>query len=128
MSDAPDKKDAKKAKKDKKAEAPSDVVSVAAHPRARASIRRTRARTALFAFVVVLLLSYKGGVPGQEAVVRALIAGLVGNLIGWACALGLWRQIVVQEVRVLEDARRERARARAEELAAAEAAAAPAAA
>jgi hypothetical protein len=127
MSDKPDKKP-KKDKKAKKADAPSDVVTVAAHPRAKASIRRTRARTALFAFAVVLFLSYKGGVPGQEAVLRALIAGLVGNLIGWACALALWRQIVVQEVRGLEEQRRERARVRAEELAAAEAAEAAAAA
>jgi len=127
MSDEPDKKP-KKAKKAKKADAPSDAVTVAAHPRAKTSIRRTRARTALFAFVVVLFLSYKGGVPGQEAVVRALLAGLVGNLIGWACALALWRQIVVQEVRNVEEGRRERARARAEELAAAQAAEAPAAA
>jgi hypothetical protein len=127
MSGDADKKP-KKAKKSKKADAPSDVVTVAAHPRAKASIRRTRARTGLFAFALVLFLSYQGGVPGQEAVLRALIAGLVGNVIGWGCALALWRQIVVQEVRVVEEARRERARARAEELAAAEAAEAPAAA
>jgi hypothetical protein len=116
-------------KKDKKGESSDGtavVVSVANHPRAKGSIRRARARTALFAFMVVLFLSYKGGVPGQEAVVRAVIAGLVGNLIGWGCALALWRQIIVQEVRVIEDARRERARARAEELAAAAAAEAPA--
>jgi hypothetical protein len=116
MSDKPD----KKAKKAKKADAPSDVVTVADHPRAKASIRRTRARTALFAFVLVLFLSYKGGVPGQEAVMRAVLAGIAGNLIAWACALALWRQIVVQEVRSVEQARRERARARAEALAAAE--------
>lgn len=113
MSDTPDKK-AKKAKKSKKADAPSDVVTVSAHPRAKTSIRRTRARVALFAFALVLFLSLQGGVPGQEAALRALLAGLVGNLIGWACALALWRQIVVQEVRLAEEARRERARARAE--------------
>jgi len=106
-------------KKDKKADAPSEVVAVANHPRAKASIRRIRARTALFAFVLVLFLSYKGGVPGQEAALRALLAGIVGNLIGWACALALWRQIVVQEVRLAEQARRERARERAEAAAAA---------
>ena len=46
-------------------------------------------------------------------------AGLVGNLIGWACALAIWRQIVVQEVRSVAEARREQARARAEAMAAA---------
>ena len=125
MSDKPDKKE-KQDKKKKGADAASDagVVSIAAHPRAKASIRRTRARTALFAFALVLFLSYQGGVPGQEAVMRAVLAGLVGNLIGWACALGLWRQIVVQDVRLVEEARRERVRARAEAAAAADAAAA----
>jgi hypothetical protein len=97
------------------------AVSVAAHPRAKASIRRTRARTALFAFAVVLFLSLSGGVTGQEAALRALLAGLAGNLAGWACALAIWRQIVVQEVRLLEESRREQARARAEAAAAAHA-------
>jgi len=123
MSVEPDKKPKKDKKKGKKADASSDVVTVAAHPRARTSIRRTRARTALFAFVLVLFLSYQGGVPGQEAALRALLAGLVGNLIGWGCALALWRQIVIQEVRLAEEARRARARERAERAEAAAAAA-----
>jgi hypothetical protein len=107
-------------KKDKAAKAPEDAsaISVAAHPRARASIRKIRGRTALAAFALVLFLSLNGGVTGQEAVVRALIAGVAGNLVGWACALAVWRQIVVQEVRLVAEARRERARAQAEALAA----------
>jgi hypothetical protein len=95
------------------------TVSVAAHPRAKASVRRARARTALAAFVIVLLMSLHAGVPGQEAVLRAVLGGLVGNLVGWFCALAVWRAIVVQEVRLVEDARRARARARAEAAAAA---------
>jgi hypothetical protein len=118
MSDKPDKKDKKK-KKGAAAAPDASVVSVAAHPRARASIRRTRARTALAAFVIVLLFSHSAGVTDQEAVMRAVVAGLVGNLIGWACALAVWRQIVVQEVRSAAEARRELARARAEAMAAA---------
>jgi type VI protein secretion system component VasK len=90
------------------------AVSVAAHPRARASIRRTRARTALVAFAIVLYLSLSSGVPGEEAALRALIAGLVGNLMGWACALIVWRALVLAEIKVVGDARRERQRAGAE--------------
>jgi uncharacterized membrane protein YccC len=103
-------------KKKKNAEAPeaTGVISVAAHPRARASIRRTRARTALAAFAIVLFLCLNAGVPGQEAALRALIAGLVGNLVGWACALAVWRSLVMAEVKVAGDALRERRRARAE--------------
>jgi hypothetical protein len=118
-------------KKDKKSEAPEavDTVSIAAHPRARAAIRRTRAWTGLAAFGIVLFLSMSAGVTGQEAAMRALVAGLVGNLLGWACALAVWRQLVVAELRVIESARAEKRREAAEARAAeAEAKAAAAAA
>ena len=98
------------------------TVSVAAHPRARASIRRIRGWTAIGAFAIVLLLTMNAGVPGEEAALRSLIAGLVGNLVGWACALAVWRQLVLAELRIAEDRHNERKRERAE--AAAEAAAA----
>lgn len=108
------------------AEAPSLVVSVAAHPRARASVRRTRARTGLAAFFIVGLLCLKAGVPGQEAALRALIAGIVGNLVGWACALAVWRALVMAELKAATEAYNHRVRAANEaaaERAAAEAAA-----
>ena len=69
------------------------AISIPAHPRAQRSIRRIRARTAIAAFVLVLILSHRSGVPNQEAVMRALLAGLIGNLAGWACALAVWRQL-----------------------------------
>ena len=106
--------------------APATAISVGAHPRARASIRRIRARTALVAFAIVLFLCLNAGVPGQEAALRALVAGLVGNLVGWACALAVWRALVMAELKVATEAYNERMRARAEaaaERAAAEAAA-----
>jgi hypothetical protein len=114
-----DKKDKKKKKDKGEAAKAVQAISVAAHPRAKASIRRTRARVALATFGLVLFLSLNAGVTGQEAAMRALVGGLVGNLAGWACALAVWRAIVVQEVRSVEDARRARARARAEAAAAA---------
>src|SRR5919109_1718822 len=98
-------------------------VSVAAHPRAKASIRRIRARTGLAAFALVLFLSLSSDVSGQEAAVRALIAGIVANLAAWACALAVWRQLVIAEMRVVAEARRERLRQRAEAAAEANAAA-----
>jgi uncharacterized membrane protein YccC len=102
-------------KKAKDAEAPDGkTISVAAHPRARASIRRTRARTALAAFAIVLFLSLNSGVPGEEAALRALIAGLVGNLVGWACALAVWRSLVMAELKVAADRQRARVERAAE--------------
>jgi uncharacterized membrane protein YccC len=90
------------------------VISVGAHPRARASIRRTRAWTALAAFGIVLFLSLNAGVPGEEAALRALLAGLVGNLVGWACALAVWRSLVMAELKVATDAYHARTKAAAE--------------
>jgi hypothetical protein len=98
---------------DVEVEAPA-AVSVAAHPRARASIRRVRGWSAFAAFGLVLWLSLGSHVPAQEAVVRAIAAGLVANLAAWACAVAVWRQLVVAELRVAEEARRGRRRARAE--------------
>jgi len=123
MSDKKDKKDKKKKGADEPA---TKVVSIAAHPRAKTAIRRARARTALAAFALVLLFSLHAGVPGQDAAMRAVLAGLVGNLIGWACALAVWRQIVLQEIRMVNEARLERARSRARAVADAQAAVADA--
>ena len=107
-------------KKNKGAKAPADAaktISVAAHPRARQSIRRTRAWVALGAFGLVLFLSLSSGVPGQEAALRALIAGLIGNLAGYACALAVWRALIMAELKVAGDRHRERREAALERAA-----------
>jgi hypothetical protein len=98
-------------------------VSIASHPRARAWIGRARARVALVAFGLVLVQALHAGVPAQEAVVRALVAGIAGNLAAWAVGLLLWKQIVLAEVRSAYVKREERRRAAAERRAAAAAAA-----
>ena len=107
----------KKQKKKKKGGAPESagtVISVGAHPRARASVRRIRARTALAAFGIVLFICLSGSVPPQEAFLRALVAGLVGNLVGWACALAVWRSLIMAELKVATDAHHARVKAAAE--------------
>jgi hypothetical protein len=107
----------KKQKKKKKGGAPEaagTAISVSAHPRAKASVRRIRARTALAAFAIVLFICLNGSVPPQEAFLRALLAGLVGNLVGWACALAVWRSLIMAELKVATDAHQARMKARAE--------------
>jgi hypothetical protein len=86
------------------------TVSLAAHPRAKAGIRRARTRAALIAFTLVLVLNLAGGQTAFDATWRALIAGVVVNVIAWRCAIIVWRHIVIAEVRQLAEARAERIR------------------
>jgi Zn-dependent protease with chaperone function len=92
-----------------------EAVSVGNHPRARASIRRTRTGAALIAFVIVLLLGLSAGQTPFDAIWRALVAGIAVNLIAWRLSLYVWRQIVISEVRAAEEERAERQRVRREE-------------
>ena len=97
-----------KDKKGKKAAAPADQVqpSVSAHPRARRSINRAKAWGGLATFALVVLLSYRAGVPPFEIGVRALVAGIAGYLVTWFAAVALWQRLVVQELKEQTDRRR----------------------
>jgi hypothetical protein len=110
VSDKKDKdKKAKGDKKDKKAKkaAPDGAMSVAAHPRAAAQVRMAKGWGGLAAFLVTAYLSYAHGIAPAIAGERALIAGVAGYLVAWACVVMVWRQLMVAELR----ARVERARA-----------------
>ena len=114
MSD--DKKD-KKEKKDKGDDGDASTVSIAAHPRAKAGIRRARTRAAFGAFMLVLALNLVGDQDLFDALWRALLAGIVVNVIVWRCAIVVWRHIIVSELRAGGGApRRARARAAASAL------------
>jgi hypothetical protein len=99
-----------KKKAGKTADPAGVTVSIAAHPRAKAGIRRARTRAALIAFALVLVLNLAGHQTAFDATWRALIAGIVVNVIAWRCALVVWRHIVISEVRQLEEARAEKIR------------------
>ena len=91
----------KKARKGKgSAEAAGDelAIRVGAHPRARRSIRRTRAQAGIAGFAIVLLLAMNAGVPTFEALLRALAGGLLLHFGTWACAIALWRRLIVVEL------------------------------
>jgi hypothetical protein len=109
-----DEKPDKKAKKGK--DGGSITVSIAQHPRAKASIRRTRTRAAFGAFVIVLVLNLLGNQDAFDAIWRALLAGIVVNVIAWRCAIVVWRHIVVTELRQEEERRAERVREQREKL------------
>ena len=92
------------------------TVSIGNHPRAKASIRRARTTAALIAFAVVLLFGLNGGQTAFDATWRALLAGLVVNIVVWRLAIAWWRQIIINEIRTATEKRAERRKA-ARELA-----------
>jgi hypothetical protein len=101
--------------KSEKGDKPELVVSIAAHPRAKAGIRRARTRAALIVFALVLALNLIGDQTLFDAVWRALLAGIVANVVVWRFAIVVWRHIVISEVRQLEEERVEQIKAQQEE-------------
>jgi hypothetical protein len=101
--------------KPEKGDKPELVVSIAHHPRAKAGIRRARTRGALIVFALVLALNLVGDQQLFDAVWRALLAGIVANVVVWRFAIVIWRHIVISEVRQLEDERIEKIKAQQEE-------------
>ena len=104
------KKDAEKAQ-DGATETPAvPTASIAGHPRAKAAIRRARSRAAFIVFALVLLFGHHAGLTWFDATWRALIAGIAANVVAWRCALFVWRQLIVAELRQAEEVYAERRR------------------
>jgi len=114
MSDKSGKKD-KKAK-GKKGDKPEVLVTLSQHPRAKAGIRRARTRAAFLSFVLVLVLNLVGDQDPFDAVWRALLAGIVVNVVVWRCAIIAWRHIVLHELKQVEEHRLEQRRLQQERL------------
>jgi hypothetical protein len=101
-----EKKDKKK-KKDKdgasgaatKASEGSIAPSVANHPRASYQVRRAKGWGGIAGFAIAGYLSYKAGVPTFDVGLRALVAGIVGYMLAWMCAVTVWRHLVLAELR-----------------------------
>jgi hypothetical protein len=103
----PDKTDAKKGKADKgkgkkgkkgKGGA-ADGISVAGHPRAAGHVKRAKGWGGLLGFAIAAYLSHKAGVPAVQVGVRALMAGVAGYMLAWACAVSVWRHLLLAELR-----------------------------
>jgi hypothetical protein len=91
----------KKKGKDKKAkgkDASSDVLRVAGHPRAARSVRTTKGWGGLIAFVLTFWLSWNLGVPFYWSALRAVLAGAIGYLVAWGCAVTVWRHVLLAQV------------------------------
>ncbi len=101
-----EKKDKKKKDKDgtsgaatKDAGAGSVAPSVANHPRARYQVRRAKGWGGIAGFAIAAYLGYKAGVPTFDVGLRALVAGIVGYMLAWMCAVTVWRHLVLAELR-----------------------------
>lgn len=110
-----DKSDAKKGKDDAKkgkdkskgdkkrgkkgTAAASTAISVAAHPRAAAAVKRAKGFGGVGGFALAAYLSHKAGVPAAQVGARALAVGIAGYLVAWACAVTIWRHLVMAEFR-----------------------------
>jgi hypothetical protein len=73
--------------------------SVANHPRARYQVRRAKGWGGIAGFLIAGYLSYKAGVPTFDVGLRALVFGIVGYMLSWMCAVTVWRQLVLAELR-----------------------------
>lgn len=79
--------------------------SVANHPRAGAQVARAKAWGGLGGFVLVAVLSLRAGVPTPDALLRALLGGIVAYVAAWACAVAVWRHLVIAELRAVRSHR-----------------------
>jgi hypothetical protein len=96
----------KQDKKKKKGKGSGDAAggpSVAAHPRASYQVRRAKGWGGIAGFALAGYFSYKAGVPTFDLGLRALIAGIVGYMLAWACAVTVWRHLVLAELRAAVD-------------------------
>jgi hypothetical protein len=108
----------RKRDKGKRNGATADAVSVVAHPRARRSIRRLRARAGLIGLVAVTGLSLRAGVPPFDAVLRGLAGGVAAHFVAWGAGVVAWRHLVMAELAAHRAAQEARLREAAEQRAA----------
>lgn len=94
----------KKGKKDKKGKgAAASGPSVAGHPRASYQVRRAKGWGGIAGFAIAAYVSHKAGVPTFDVGLRAIVAGMVGYMLAWACAVTVWRHLVLAELRAAHE-------------------------
>jgi hypothetical protein len=95
-----------KKEKGKKGKGKNDATagpSVAAHPRASYQVRRAKGWGGIAGFAIAAYLSHQAGVPTFDLLLRALVAGIVGYMLAWGCAVTVWRHLVLAELRAIAD-------------------------
>jgi hypothetical protein len=93
-----------KKKKGKKGKGKSSAgLSIAGHPRAGTHVRLAKGWGGIVAFLVTAYLSLTAGVTPDQAALRAIGAGIGGYVLGWACAVTVWRHLLIAELRALAE-------------------------
>ncbi|HVW90733.1 MAG TPA: hypothetical protein VHC01_14810 [Gaiellaceae bacterium] len=72
-------------------------ISLGEHPHAGGSIRRVKAWAGLAGFLVAALAGYGTGLPTSTLLLRALLFGIVGNCVGWAVSVAVWRRVLAAQ-------------------------------
>lgn len=78
------------------------------HPRARAGIRRAKGAAGLVVFLLTGLLALRAGLPGPDAAIRALVAGIGAYFVAWGVAVTVWRQLALAELETARERREAR--------------------
>jgi hypothetical protein len=94
-------KDKKGTKGKKGAPELGERTSVSSHPRAAAHVRKAKGWGGLAGFALAAYMSYSAQIPPDQILLRALAAGLVGYMLCWACAVTIWRHLVLAEMKAL---------------------------
>src|SRR6201996_1496746 len=97
------KDEGKKGKKKKRAEGAANGASIANHPRASYQVRRAKGWGGIAGFAIAAYLSHKAGVPTFDVGLRAIAAGMVGYMLAWACAVTIWRHLMLAELRAAHE-------------------------
>ena len=79
-----------------------DAVRLSQHPRAKRQIRLAKSWAGLAGCALAGYASWKGGAPFFDTVLRALLWGVAAYMLVWFCAVQVWRQLVIAEVRAAE--------------------------
>ncbi|MEA2467361.1 MAG: hypothetical protein QOJ57_1487 [Thermoleophilaceae bacterium] len=91
-------------------------IRLSEHPRARHHIRLAKGWAGLAGCAFAGYASWRGGATFVDTALRALLWGVAAYVLVWFCAVQVWRQIAIAEVRAAEKQWRER-RAEAERMA-----------
>jgi hypothetical protein len=75
----------------------SRLTTLSAHPRASQAIRRWKGLGGIAAFALAALLGLRHGLPFFTLLERAVIAGIAGQLVGWAAGVTLWKRLLVAQ-------------------------------